>query len=110
MSGLSLAFCTTALVRGFISRPAVTPACREGLRRVPSLLRGAHSDSDSVKPPRLMLLSSGLTTPDLEATFRGMLHEAAAGAAEPRITMVVTGQMTPSNEAGGACTCTCTCT
>ena len=45
-----------------------------------------------------MLLSSGLTTPELEATFRGMLCEAAAGA-EPCITMVVTGQMTPSNEA-----------
>jgi len=45
-----------------------------------------------------MLLSSGLTTPELEANFRGMLRESAAGA-EPCITMVVTAQMAPSNEA-----------
>ena len=89
--GLSLPL-LTALVRGAILRPAFAPACRAGL------LRGGHSDGSSVEPPRLMLLSSGLTTPELEATFRGMLHEAAAGA-DPCVTMVVTGQMTPSNEA-----------
>ena len=89
MAALSsaLSLCA-ALVRGVgISRPAVG--------RVPSLLM----HSDIAKPPRLMLLSSGLTTPHLEATFRGLLHEAAAGS-KPCITMVVTGQMTPSNEAG----------
>lgn len=88
---ISLPICT-ALVRCAILRPAFAPACRTGL------LRGEHSDSGSVEPPRLMLLSSGLTTPELEANFRGMLRESAAGA-EPCITMVVTAQMAPSNEA-----------
>ena len=98
LRGLSLSLCTAlvrgVIIRGAILRPAFAPAFRAGL---PSL-RAGHSDSGSVEPPRLMLLSSGLTTPELEATFRGMLCEAAAGA-EPCITMVVTGQMTPSNEA-----------
>ena len=81
MRGLSLPLCA-ALARGATLRPAFAPVCRAGL------LRGVVSHAE---PPRLMLMSSGLTTPELEATFRGMLHEAGAGA-DPCITMVVTGQ------------------
>lgn len=90
MRGLSLPLCA-ALARGAALRPAFAPVCRTGL------LRGVVSPDDTggakppAEPPRLMLLSSGLTTPELEATFRGMLHEAGAGA-DPCITMVVTGQ------------------
>ena len=79
--GLSLPLCA-ALARGATLRPAFAPVCRAGP------LRGVVSPAE---PPRLMLMSSGLTTPELEATFRGMLHEAGAGA-DPCITMVVTGQ------------------
>ena len=81
MRGLSLPLCA-ALARGATLRPAFAPVCRAGP------LRGVVSPAE---PPRLMLMSSGLTTPELEATFRGMLHEAGAGA-DPCITMVVTGQ------------------
>ena len=81
MLGLSLPLCA-ALARGATLRPAFAPVCRTGL------LRSVVSPEE---PPRLMLMSSGLTTPELEATFRGMLHEAGAGA-DPCITMVVTGQ------------------
>ena len=46
--------------------------------------------------PRLLLTSSGLTTPELKASFFSMLRRASAPGATPKIAMLVTAQMAPS--------------
>lgn len=48
------------------------------------------------EPPRLLLTSSGLETPELQASFRRMLRRACAPDKPPRIAMLVTAQMAPS--------------
>ena len=81
--------------RGLVARPSGSGTLRPtepgGRRSNPG------ASAEPLPAPRLLLLSSGLATPELESTFRSMLNEAAAGA-QPSITMVVTGQMAPSNE------------
>lgn len=48
--------------------------------------------------PRLLLTSSGLTTPALESSFRRMLSRVTAEGTRPKIAMLVTAQMCGSGE------------
>ena len=41
-----------------------------------TLVRGLSVEVPTTSTPRLMLLSSGLTTPELEGTFKRLLSEA----------------------------------
>ena len=95
---LSVSLCGTLFrgALGLVARPVGSATA--ALRPTEADGRGGSPGASAEPvPPRLLLLSSGLTTPELESTFRGMLSDAAAGE-EPSITMVVTGQMAPSNE------------
>ena len=82
-----------------LARRLLGPSLGLSLAATSTLVRGAASLSlrGGAATDRLLLLSSGLTTSEEEGRFRRMLRDAAAGT-EPCITMVVTGQMAPSNE------------
>ena len=81
-----MALITALLLTGW--RPSTAPSrLLGGTRR----FRGVAMSS----APRLLLTSSGLTTPALEASFRRML-ESSSSVEPPRITMLVTAQMAPS--------------
>ena len=74
-----------------------------GLRGGPLLARtylrrsASSAASGAPTPRRLLLTSSGLTTPQLEASFQRMLKRAAdGGAGSASIAMLVTAQLAPS--------------
>ena len=60
------------------------------------LARSIASANAAIEPPRLLLTSSGLTTPKLESAFRRMLLRAAPEG-PPKIALLVTAQMCGSD-------------
>ena len=79
----------------------VTPSVLESARR---LSIGAAPKMTTVLPaePRLLLVSSGLTTPSLEASFHRMIRCVSPDAAEPKIAMLVTASMCGSSSDGSS--------
>ena len=49
--------------------------------------------TDAAPSPQLLLVSSGLTSPALESSFRRMMQRASSAEAPPKIAMLVTAQM-----------------
>ena len=89
-----------ALIRGLSISLCSSFARGARALSVPPAAALKELSADSAKPSsttRLMLLSSGLTTPKHERAFKDLLSQAAAGS-KPRIHMVVTGQLASSNE------------
>lgn len=64
---------------------------------LPRASRGLASLSIGARSPRLLLTSGGLTTLELQDSFRRMLQSSSGGEAA-RITMIVTAQMAPSSD------------
>lgn len=96
---LSVSLCGTLFrgAFGLVARPVGSGTAT--LRPIELDGRGGNTGAGAEPvTPRLLLLSSGLTTPELESTFRGMLSDVVSAGEQPSITMVVTGQMAPSNE------------
>ena len=77
---------------------AITGLWRSPLPATRSLVSGARRflACAPVREPRLLLVSSGLTTPELRSSFHKMLERASAPGVTPKIAMLVTAQMAPS--------------
>lgn len=73
-------------------RPGVTPIAARVASGSARRLSSARMHAVE-RQPRLLLVSSGLTTDDLRQSFRRMLRSATADEAEPSIAMLVTASM-----------------
>ena len=94
----------TGVFRWPAARPPLAPQVRRatlalsvvGASRLLHRRGQQISASEPLRHPRLLLTSSGLTTPQLETSFQSMLREATIADRPPRIAMLVTAQMAPS--------------
>ena len=84
------------LIAALCALTGMRPPLTAATSRLATGSRRLVASAAAQQPPKLILTSSGLTTPELELSFFNMLKRVSSPNTQPYIAMLVTAQMSPS--------------